>query len=226
MMKNEQSVIGIQYGDVDGDYKCEKIILTGIPYEEGSSFMSEVELMVHYMDDAKFKFKIDFSGYAINLFLGDFLQEGYDQILITGQSGGSVNYVLTRLYKFEQNCLKLVIDDEDLSNLLQYQTFYQNDGQIGVQSLATGAVLTLNVRGRRLTSPGYNHMSQPFSPPSVSTINTIYPIKQPYSNYYTLQLQQRILDEYNADILGMIQTVIELTQLVPVIQSQAIIQFS
>lgn len=226
MMENEQSVIGIQYGDVDGDYKCEKIILMGIPYEEGSSFMSEVELIVHYMDDAKFKFKIDFSGYAINLFLGDFLQEGYDQILITGQSGGNGNYVLTRLYKFEQNRLKLVIDDEDLSNLLQYQTFYQNDGQIGVQSLATGAVFTLNVRGRRLTSPGYNPMPQPFSPPSVSTINTIYPIKQPYSNYYTLQLQQRIIGEVNADILGMMQTVIELTQLVPVIQSQAIVQFS
>lgn len=225
-MENEQSVIGIQYGDVDGDYKCEKIILMGTPYQEGSSFMSELELIVHYMDDAKFKFKIDFSGYAMNLFLGDFLQEGSDQILIIGQSGGSGNYALARLYKFEQSRLKLVIDDEDLSNLLRYQTYYQNDGEIGIKSLTTGAGFTLNIRGRRLTSPGYNPMPQPLSVPSVSNINSIYPIKQPYSNYYTLQIQQRIIGEVNADLLGMMQSIIEITQSVPVIQTQAIVQFT
>lgn len=225
-MNNEAVIISIQYGDVDGDYKCERIVLQGVPHGEGSSFIQQLELIIHYMDDTQLRFKLDFSGYAINLFLGDFLKVGYDQILITGQSGGSGNYTLARLYQLEQNRLKLIVDDEDLSNILQFQVTYQNNGQLGIMSLATGTIFTLNLKGRMIVNPGYNPMPQRMPQPTVSAINTLYPIKQPYSNYYSLQTQQRIIGDVNADMLGMMQSVIELTQVAPAIQSQAIVQFS
>ena len=50
-MQSDQTVISIQYGDVDGDYNCEKVVLFGTPYSPGQSYIQQLELLIHYMDD-------------------------------------------------------------------------------------------------------------------------------------------------------------------------------
>ena len=62
--------------------------------------------------------------------------------------------------------------------------------------------------------------------PMITTLYTLYPVKQPYEKYYSLQIQQRIIGAHPSDVLGMIQTVIELTQEAPIIKSQRLINFS
>jgi len=71
----------------------------------------------------------------------------------------------------------------------------------------------------------YASIRQELVQPMITAVNTIYPIQQPYENYYSLQIQQRIIGANNADLLGLIQSVIQLTQEVPIIKSQALVKF-
>ena len=96
IMKVEQTAISIQYGDVDGDYNCEKVVLFGTPYGPNQSYIQQLELLIHYMNDKKLRFQLDLTGYDIHLFLGDFLKKNYSQILITGRTGGSGDYAIAR----------------------------------------------------------------------------------------------------------------------------------
>ena len=48
--------------------------------------------------------------------------------------------------------------------------------------------------------------------PSISNVNTVYPILQPYNNYYTLQVQQRIVGVSNSDTLGFIQSIVNVNE--------------
>ena len=76
-MQVDQTVISIQYGDVDGDYNCEKVVLFGTPYSPSQSYIQQLELLIHYMDDRKLRFQLDLTGYDIRLFLGDFLKTNH-----------------------------------------------------------------------------------------------------------------------------------------------------
>ena len=71
----------------------------------------------------------------------------------------------------------------------------------------------------------YAGMRQDPIQPMITAVNTIYPIQQPYENYYSLQIQQRIIGVNNADLLGLIQSVIQVTQEAPMIKSQALVKF-
>ena len=62
IMNVDQNAISIQYGDVDGDYNCEKIILFGTPYGPNQSYTQQLELLIHYMDDTKLRFGTRFTG--------------------------------------------------------------------------------------------------------------------------------------------------------------------
>ena len=94
---------------------------------------------------------------------------------------------------------------------------------IGVTCPATGQTFMLDSRGPMTPYAG---VRKDLIQPMITTLYTLYPIKQPYENYYCLQVQQRIIGAYPSEVLGMIQTVIELTQEAPIIKNQQLINFS
>lgn len=226
IMKVEQTAISIQYGDVDGDYNCEKVVLFGTPYGPNQSYIQQLELLIHYMNDKKLRFQLDLTGYDIHLFLGDFLKKNCSQILITGRTGGSGDYAIARLYSLENNKLKLILDEEDLSKKLTCQSGYINmNGALGITCPASGQTFMLENRGSFNPYSAYSGIRQDVSQPIVTAINTIYPIMQPYDNFYSLQTQQRIIGVNNADLLGFIQSVIQVTEEVAIIRSQTLVKY-
>lgn len=223
-MQLDQAVLSIQFGDIDGDYNCEKVVLFGTPYSPNQPYIQQVELLIHYMDDLKLKFQLDLIGYDLQLFLGDFLKMNQNQILITGRTGGENDAVIVRLYTLEDNRLKLLLDEEDLAKKLTCQAGYINmNGMIGVTCPATGQTFMIDSRGPMTPYAG---VRKDLIQPMITTLYTLYPVKQPYEKYYSLQIQQRIIGAHPSDVLGMIQTVIELTQEAPIIKSQRLINFS
>ena len=227
IMNVDQNAISIQYGDVDGDYNCEKIILFGTPYGPNQSYTQQLELLIHYMDDTKLRFELDLQGYGIHLFLGDFLNKNYSQILITGRTGGSGDYAILRLYCLENNKLKLILDEEDLLRKLVYQSGYINmNGTLEITCPASGQTFMLESRGGFNPYSSYGGVRQDMGQPTVTAINTIYPIMQPYDNFYSLQTQQRIIGANNSDVLGLIQSVIQVTEEAPLIRSQALVKYA
>lgn len=225
-MQLDQTVISVQYGDVDGDYNCEKVVLFGTPYGANQAYIQQLELLIHYMNDQKLRFQLDLTGYDIHVFLGDFLKLNRSQILITGRTGGSGDYAIARLYSLENNKLKLILDEEDLSRKLTCQVGYINmNGTLGVTCPATGQTFMLESRGHINPYSPYPAMRQDSIQPTITAINTIYPILQPYENYYSLQTQQRIIGVNNADLLGLIQSIIQVTEESLIITNQALVKF-
>ena len=96
------------------------------------------------------------------------------------------------------------------------------NGTLGVTCPATGQTFMLESRGHLNLYAG---MRQDPIQPMITAVNTIYPIQQPYENYYSLQIQQRIIGVNNADLLGLIQSVIQVTQEAPMIKVRHLLSF-
>ena len=116
-------IIDTQFGDIDGDLICEKIILKGIQEIENSSFMNKLQLVIEKERDKKI-YDINIKGYFFNLYLVNILNNNSQQILITGHYSKSRGDVITRIFKYENNKLKIIIDDKDLSNKLKCKSRY------------------------------------------------------------------------------------------------------
>ena len=84
----------------------------------------------------------------------------------------------------------------------------------------------LESRGGFNPYSSYGGVRQDMDQPTVTAINTIYPIMQPYDNFYSLQTQQRIIGANNSDVLGLIQSVIQVTEEAPLIRSQALVKYA
>lgn len=213
-MYRKTVIISTQYGDIDGDSKLEKVTLVGISYEENEPYMEELQLIIEKEDKSKEIFNIKAGGYSFNLFLGNIIQGKSDQILITGQSGGSGMYAVTRLYKYKIKKLKLIFDDELLSSKLSCSAKYLEEYKVEVicSEVNNKHIIDIKDNYPENLDPIYDNQGNLISDiePSVSGVNTLYPIIIPYNDYYSLQIQQRIIGVSNSDSLGVIQTIINI----------------
>ncbi|MGL5330730.1 MAG: hypothetical protein ACRDD7_15790 [Peptostreptococcaceae bacterium] len=213
-MNRDELIISSLYGNIDEDLKCEKVTLVGIHQDEDMPYVTSLKLIIEN-ENKKLIFKIDMEGYQFNLFLGDFLNINSEQILISGQYGGSGGHAIFRLYKFKNNKLKLILDDEKLSKQLNCNAKFLDDYKLNVSCETTNKDYTIDISKnfkRYLDLVYDNGKALEGAHPTISLPNTIYPIKISYNNYYYLQIQQRIIGVSNGDILGGIQSVIEVNE--------------
>ena len=189
-----QTLLDIQYEDVFGNVKCEKVVLYGDSEDDGL-FMNQLKLVVAGKEIAPLSCELPFGGYAMHLYLGDFLSLGKDQILVVGQSGGSGDYTVLGLVEVEKNQLKLVCRDDEISKQLVFSTQLVNDEQAFVLCDQTQMIFLVEIDDEN-------------SLPQVLAPNVIYPIKQPYQDAFSLLVQQRIIGQTNSQTLGMIQSIL------------------
>ncbi|MGL4336845.1 MAG: hypothetical protein ACRCST_08110 [Turicibacter sp.] len=216
MENNKFIIISTAFGDVDHDLFCEKVTLSGELEENDSQYMNKIQLTILKHDNKKNVFDLDIEGYQFHLFLGNFSDDKKNQILITGESGGSGGYAIARLYQVEGNQLKVLLDEESIAKQLTYQATYLKGGGARVICEETKKKYIIDIRKNFSNYLALVYDKQgnilPEITPDVSFPNTIYPILLPYKDYYSLQVQQRIIGVSNADTLGAIQTVIEVAK--------------
>lgn len=88
--------------DVSGDGKPDSIEISGIPYEEGSSFLKEINLEINGSNGKHYKAELD-SGFDPELKFVDLNHDGIQDMYIaipTGSSGGIANHFLYTLKDF------------------------------------------------------------------------------------------------------------------------------
>jgi len=207
-------IISTKYGDIEGDSKPEKVTLIGVPFEENQPYLKELELIIEKENKSKEFFKIKTEGYSFSLYLVNILEGNADQILITGQSGGSGMYSVARLYRYKNKKLKLILNDEILSDKLSCTAKYLDGYKVEVICAEANKKYIIDIKNNYsgYLDTIYDKQGNLIShiTPSVSFINTIYPIIIPYNDYYSLQIQQRIIGISNSDTLGVIQTIINM----------------
>lgn len=229
-MSNNKLVLSVKYGDIDGDSTPEKVTLLGIPFDENSIYIDTLELVIEKDNVSKQVFKIPGGGYIINLFLGNILSTKEDQIVISGQYGGTGSFALFRLYQYKNNKLKLILDDESLSAQINCYATYEKNNIALVTCRETNKRYTIdiskNYEGYLDLIYDQNGNIKPYTEPIVSDVNTVYPILTPYNDFYSIQTQQRIVGVSNSDTLGAIQSVLEVNeQGVIDIKEQYLLQF-
>lgn len=211
-MYRNNIILSTRFGDLDGDLKSEKVTLIGSVEKDSSAYINSLQLVIQKNNSNEI-FNINMEGYQFNVYLVNILKGNSDQILITGQYGGTGGYCVFRLYKYKYNKLKLMLDNESLAKALNCSAKYLKDYKVEIECIENNQkyIIDISKNFKGYLDLAYNDDKNPIEgmSPTTSAPNTIYPIIVGDDNHYTLQIQQRIVGVSNSDLLGAIQSVIE-----------------
>ncbi|GEN53624.1 VCBS repeat-containing protein [Halobacillus faecis] len=205
------NILSYAKGDVNGDLIPDQVFLVGEKTPD-SPYITNITLVIQDGQTSIF-YSVPLKtnmGYQPRLFLGDFTGDGVDNILISMDSGGSGGYGYYYLYSFLNNQAQVLFDYETFDEAYEYEVTYQNQYKVEVlnKTLDLSFMIDLSNRDPEYLSDIYNEDGTLKAPlqGSVSGLNTLYPIDFDGDGVYELFAFQRIIGQYNADGLGLVQT--------------------
>lgn len=217
--KNKVYVLEIKRADVNGDGYDETLILTGKkPYGE-ESFIEDITLTVKNERtgvNIVVKPKNN-GGYSPNLFIGRFENDKVPQVLLSINSGGSGGFYFNYIYSFKNNITKLLFDTDKFNESNIYDAVYQDYYKVRVSSkdgALQGLIDLTAIRDKEYLSNLYNPdgtLKKPVSG-SVLGLGLLSPLSLDGSEIFKLLTDQRIIGLYNADTLGSVESILELTK--------------
>lgn len=208
-VNNNSSIYSFARGDVNGDRVPENIYLSGIKTPD-SPFVQNITLLIQ--DGATGIFTTiplkENAGYNPTLFLGDFIGNGVNDILISIASGGSGGIMYYYIYSFMNNTVRLLFNFEVYNEEYQYEVTYKNNYKAEVISRKNNAkyVIDLTYKGAAYLNEIYdvNGKLKNLISGFVNPLSGLYPIDYDANNVYELLAYQRIAGRYNADSLGYV----------------------
>lgn len=197
-------------GDVTGDKVIDLVYLTGTKTSD-SPFIQHITLHVR---DGRTGITTmiplqNNTGYNATLFLGDFIGNGVDQILIgmdTGGSGGIINYYIV---SFAGNKAQLLFDSDVYNAQYQYDVTYLDNYKVEVVSRRNNEryIIDISLKGAEYLNEIYDRNGKLKSPITgfVDPVSGLYPVDFDANGVYELLAYQKISGRYHADGLGFIQ---------------------
>ena len=206
-----QSILDEQVGNVTSPNANDKIVLLGAPPNDTSPYHDDLVLIVYPGDGSpEMRLSIPDGGYYMQLFIGDFTGNGLSNIMIRGDFGGTGNYVIARIYTYEDGALKEIFNQADWGAENQCTATYLDNYKVKIECPNTPGSFTFDISYRPQDFLDTIYTSdkkvKPYSSASVSYPLSALPIKPLYQPNYDLMVQQRIVGSSNADTLGYIQT--------------------
>lgn len=190
----------------------EVILVTYYPYSyEGLE--QELEINLHLQGERKvIKKKLPYGGYDMHLFLGDFLGEGRDCILVKGRFQGSGDIAILLLYEYSMGEMNLVLDQWDIVSKERPKIRYVKGYKVEiVYGEKEKYFIDLKEKEEDYLNLIYDERGEVKlkTGPGISDINTYYEVKALKENYYTFLIRQNIKGVVLSDILGIIQSRVE-----------------
>lgn len=217
--KDKIYILQTKHADVNGDGFDETLILTGKkPYGE-NGFIEDITLTVK---NEKTSVNIvvkpkDNAGYSPNLFIGKFSDDKIPQVLLTINSGGSGGFYFNYIYSFKNNITRLLFDSDTFNEYSIYNAVYQDYYKVKVTSkdgTLQGLIDLIAIRDKEYLSNLYNPdgtLKKPVEG-SVLGLGALSPLSLDGSDFFKLLTNQRIIGLYNADTLGAVESILELTK--------------
>lgn len=202
-------VLSTRFGDLNGDLKADKVVLMGT---KDGNMVNSVSFSIQKNNQVQ-SYGTSLAGYDFNLSLANITQPNFDQILITGQSGGSGGYAVFNLFEYRGNKIKLVLNDDKLQRDMKLNIKYMDNYKLSFDSENTNVKFVID-----LSKNPKNYLDMIFDKngkvkkdmyPTILAPTTIYPIQVPGHDRYSLQIQQRVIGASNSDTLGVIQSIID-----------------
>ena len=191
------------------EHSQDKAILVGILPYENSTYSENLELVIKPEVGYPTKIKLPFSGYDMQLFCGDFANDKKDEIMVRGSFGGSGGFEIGVIYKFENNQIKEIFNQDDISKNNPCSATFKDNYKVHISCGEKKYSINLSSRPKNYLQLAYDENGKvlPGVVAYVDAPNALFPIKDVDNSYYELLIQQRIVGVVNADTLGIIQTV-------------------
>ncbi|WP_255993265.1 hypothetical protein [Clostridium perfringens] len=212
---NDKIILDSKLGNVISKDGRDKVILLGSYYQSGSNFVENIEIVINSENDKKsIVTKVNYTGYNLELFLGDFDKDGLDEIMLRGDYGGSGGYEIASVYKYKNGSLEEIFSPEIFENKYTFKAKYLPRNLVEVISpqLEEKFIFHMNNKPKTYLDMIYEENGEVRKgvTPVISSINEAFPIKTVYSKENYLFIRQRVVGVSNADTIGYIESFISL----------------
>ncbi|WP_343348860.1 hypothetical protein [Terrisporobacter petrolearius] len=219
---NKKVIIDAAYGSITNKYSDDKVVLVGEFHDEKSNYANSLQLVINRENDLPITVNVPYNGYNMQLFVGDFTGDRIDNIMIRGEYKNSqidkdghdnlISYELGVIYKYESEKLIEIFNIEKYkyNNLAcsKFKSNYRTSVSCGKKKY----LIDLSTRSKEYLNKIYdeNKTVKTNLKPTLDNPSEIFPIKEVYNDCYNLHIYQRIVGINISDVIGTIETLINL----------------
>lgn len=214
---NDKVVLDYKLGYIISKDSKDKVSLIGSYYQQGSNYVEDVEIIVKLNNSKEsFSTKLKYTGYNLELFLGDFNNDGLDEIMLRGSYGGSGGYAIASVFEYKDGKLNEIFSPEIFNESYTFKANYLINNIVEVVSSQLNEKFIFYIKNKpkiylNMIYKENGEIKDDVSP-IVSDINDAFPIKTIYSDNIYLFLRQRVIGVSNADTIGYIESFISLNE--------------
>lgn len=201
-------LIDSSYGNISKVNSKDEVILVGVYPFEGIPYVDNIDLTLKSENSDPITVNIKYSGYNMQLFLGDFTGDNKSEIMVRGRFGGSGGFEIGVIYKYEDGKLIEIFNQDIFYKNNNCSATFKDDYKVSVNCGKKKYTIDISSKEKEYLEYLYlpNSKLKNAVDAYVDAPNGIFPTKQIYNNYYELLIQQRVVGISNADTLGIIQT--------------------
>jgi len=189
--------------DVSNDGKKDTILLKGVPYEEGTKFLKEIQLQIDASNGKSYKVELE-PGYSPAIQYVDLNHDGLKDMFISIDSGGSGGISYYYLYTLKD----FILQDLGVPDPLVINSQFMNGYKANISINDTGQSYTFDLRNRaddyeRLGIYHNGKLSEPMEL-MVDPYSSLKPIQMNDKMYGLIGIQA-VSGAYHADRIALVE---------------------
>lgn len=219
---NKKVIIDVAYGSITNKYSDDSVVLVGEFYDEKSNHANSLQLVINRENDLPITVNVPYNGYNMQLFVGDFTGDKIDNIMIRGEyenpqiykdgHDNLISYELGVIYKYESEKLIEIFNMKKYKNNNLACAKFKSNYRASVSCGKKKYLIDLSARPKEYLNKIYDEDKKVKTnlKPTLDNPSEIFPMKVVFSDCYNLLIYQRIVGINNSDVIGTIETLINL----------------
>ena len=219
---NKKVIIDVAYGSITNKYSDDSVVLVGEFHDEKSNHANSLQLVINRENDLPITVNVPYNGYNMQLFVGDFTGDKIDNIMIRGEyenpqiykdgHDNLISYELGVIYKYESEKLIEIFNMKKYKNNNLACAKFKSNYRASVSCGKKKYLIDLSARPKEYLNKIYDEDKKVKTnlKPTLDNPSEIFPIKEVFSDCYNLLIYQRIVGINNSDVIGTIETLINL----------------
>ncbi|MDU4861192.1 MAG: hypothetical protein E6356_08230 [Terrisporobacter othiniensis] len=222
IFNNKKVIIDVAYGSITNKYSDDSVVLVGEFHDEKNNHANSLQLVINRENDLPITVNVPYNGYNMQLFVGDFTGDKIDNIMIRGEyenpqiykdgHDNLISYELGVIYKYESEKLIEIFNMEKYKNNNLACAKFKSNYRTSVSCGKKKYLIDLSTRPKEYLNKIYDEDKTVKTnlKPTLDNPSEIFPIKVVFSDCYNLLIYQRIVGINNSDVIGTIETLINL----------------